>query len=124
MGDEPFRLLAAGCGGFIHHEKVAPRQCDREPVVVGLVMIGGPGRRRALWRGFACAAHAGELLAARALRPRDQALLAHRREAWQTQLAGRPWRGTPEQPLAWGREADELLARAQAWVARHAGRAG
>lgn len=121
MGDEPFRLLAAGCGGFVHYDGVAPHQCMQEPVVVGLVLIGEPGLRRALWRGFACEVHAGELLAARALRPRDQALLAHRREAWHTQLAGRRWSGTPEQPLAWGREADELLARALDWVARHSG---
>lgn len=123
MGEGPFRLLAAGCGGFLHHDQVAPRQCDREPVVVGLVLIGEPGRRRALWRGFACELHADALLAARALRPRDQALLTHRHTAWHTQLAGRPWHGAPEQPLAWGREADELLARAQAWAARHPGRA-
>jgi len=32
---------------------------------------------------------------------------------------GRRWNGDPEQPLAWGREADDLLARAQAWTARH-----
>lgn len=119
MADEPFRLKAAGCGCFVHHAGDAPCQCDREPVVVGLVMIGEPSQRRTLWRGFACDDHVGELLAARALLPRDHALRAHRRDAWHTQLAGRRWTGSPGQPLAWGREAAELLARAQAWAARH-----
>jgi hypothetical protein len=95
LWDEPFYLRAAGCGGFVKGSDVAPRHCHREPVVVGLVLVGEPGRRRSLWRGFACAAHAGALLAARALLPRDQALLVYRREAWHAQLARAPLERRP-----------------------------
>jgi hypothetical protein len=36
-----------------------------------------------------------------------------------TELSGRQWAGKSEGPLARGREADELIARAEAWAARH-----
>jgi hypothetical protein len=99
----------------VHHALLAPSSYPAEPTVVGLVMVGKPGQRRALWRGFACDAHADHLLAARALLPRDRDILARRRDQ---QRAGRP-AGEREGALAWGREADQLLARAQAWAAHH-----
>jgi len=36
---EPFQVMAAGCGGFVHHAGVAPSHCEAEPTVVGLVMF-------------------------------------------------------------------------------------
>jgi hypothetical protein len=111
-----FRVMAAGCGGYVDHPLLAPSSCTAEPTVVGLVMVGTAGQRRALWRGFACDAHADNLLAARALLPRDRDVLARRRDQ---QRAGQRWAGEREGALAWGREADQLLARAQAWAARH-----
>src|SRR5689334_21995609 len=111
--------MAAGCGGYVHHAVLAPSECNAEPTVTGLVLIGEPGKRRAVWRGFACDAHADELRGARPLLPKDRDELARRREARRAQRAGHRWPGEREGALAWGREADELLARAEAWAARH-----
>lgn len=115
----PFRTLAAGCGGYVHYAVMPPSSCLGEPTVVGLVMVGKPGRRRAVWRGFACDAHADRLLGARPLLPRDRDVLARRREAQRVEVAGERWAGEREGPLARGAEADELVARAVAWVAAH-----
>lgn len=118
---EPFQTSApsAGCGGFVHHDWLAPTSCTAAPTVVGLKIGGKPGQRRALWRGFACDAHAAQLLAARALLPRDRDILARRRDEHRTQLAGRRWAGEHEGALARGQEADRLLALAQEWATRH-----
>lgn len=116
---EPFRTLAAGCGGYDQHLTTPPSACVGEVVVVGLVLVGQPGKRRAVWRGFACSGHAHRLIAARALLPRDRDVLARRREAQHVQLAGHRWAGEREGPLARGRDADELIAHAVAWVEAH-----
>ena len=114
-----FRVMVAGCGGYVHHELLAPTNCDVEPTVTGLVLVGEAGKRRAVWRGFACEAHADQLLATRALLPRDRDVLARRREVERTLLSGRRWPGKREGPLARGHEADKLLARAADWARRH-----
>lgn len=111
--------MAAGCGAFVHQDLLPPSECPHEPTVTGLVLYGGPGKRRAVWQGFACSAHAAHLRGARPLLPRDRGLLAARRDARRTELAGRRWAGEREGPLARGREADELLARAEAWAERY-----
>lgn len=74
-----FQVMAAGCGGFIHHALTAPAHCSAAPSVVGLLMFRRPGGRRAVWLGFACDRHADQLLAARPLLPRDHDVLARRR---------------------------------------------
>ena len=119
---EPFRTLAAGCGGYDQHLTTPPSACFGEVVVVGLVLVGRPGKRRAVWRGFACSRHAHQLLGARPLLPRDRDVLARRREERHIRLAGHRWAGEREGPLARGREADELIQRAEAWL-RARGRA-
>ena len=118
-GMDPFRVLAAGCGGYVQHELLAPSQCQAEPTVTGLVLVGEAGKRRSVWRGFACDAHACHLRAVRQLLPRDRDLLAARRESHRQAVAGSRWPGEREGALAWGRQADELLARAEEWAQRH-----
>lgn len=116
---EPFRTLAAGCGGYEQHALLPPSTCTGEVVVVGLVLVGKPGKRRAVWRGFACRVHAHCLIAARPLLPRDRDVLARRREEQHVEMAGHRWAGEREGPLARGREADELIERSIAWVEAH-----
>lgn len=117
---EPFQVMAAGCGGYVHQIVTGPSACESEPTVVGLLMYrAGRTGRRAAWRGFACDAHADQLLAARALLPRDRDVLARRRENQRVQIAGRRWAGEQEGPLARGAEADRLLAQALSWAAAH-----
>jgi hypothetical protein len=92
---EPFQVMAAGCGGFVHHAGVAPSHCEAEPTVVGLVMFRRRDARRAAWRAFTCDRHADHLIAPRPLLPRDRDVLAWRRD-------------------------DRLVERARAWEQRHA----
>lgn len=114
----PFRVMAAGCGGYVHHDVLAPSACVKEPTVVGLVPVGRPEHRRAVWLGFACDVHADHLVAPRALLPRDRDVLARRRDERRVQLAGHRWAGEREGPLARGAEADRLVERAREWAAR------
>lgn len=117
---EPFQVMAAGCGGYVHHAVLAPSGCQTEPTMVGLVMFRRPDGRRAVWRAFTCAAHADQLVAARPLLPRDRDVLARRRDQRHAELAGRRWAGEREGPLARGAEADRLVERALAWAAARA----
>jgi hypothetical protein len=43
---EPFRVMAAGCGGFTSNVYTAPSECNAEPTVVGLMMFRRPCQRR------------------------------------------------------------------------------
>lgn len=113
---EPFRVMSAGCGGYDQHTVIPPSACVNEPVVVGLYPTGRPGRRRSVWRGFACRRHAHQLVAARPLLPRDRDVLARRRDEQRVQITGRRWAGEREGALAHGREAGDLVARAVAWA--------
>lgn len=116
---EPFQVMAAGCGAYVSNGFTAPSVCHSEPTMVGLWMYRRESGRRAVWRGFACDDHAEQLLAARALLPRDRDVLARRRDRHRTELAGRRWAGEREGPLARGAEADQLVERALAWVGRN-----
>lgn len=111
-----FMESAAGCGGFVQPAGLAPRACQAAPEFVGLKMYRQDSGRRHVVRGFACAGHVEHFDVARPLRDADRALLERRRERQRVELSGRRWDGEREGPLAWGREADELLERARAWV--------
>lgn len=114
---EPFQDSAAGCGGYIDHVQLAPRPCGAEPIYVGLHLYRQPSGRRHVVRGFACDRHTAHFAAYRPIEDRDRLLLERRRERRRVEMAGRVWDGEREQPLAWGQEADELIARARAWMA-------
>ena len=112
----PFRVMAAGCGGFDHHDGIAPTGCERPATVAGLRYSE---RGRTTWLGFACDQHAEHLIAPRALLPRDRDVLTRRQDRQRTELGGRRWAGEREGPLARGRDAVALLERARAWAAVH-----
>ena len=113
---EPFQVMAAGCGGYHHDEVVAPSGCPQAPTVAGLRFSE---RDRTAWFGFACDRHAGQLIAPRALLPRDRDVLNRRRDQKRTELSGRRWAGEREGPLARGRDAVTLVARARSWAVAH-----
>jgi hypothetical protein len=113
---EPFSVMAAGCGGFIQPGLTAPFVCTATPVVAGLRYSE---RDRTVWLGFACDAHAEQLIAARALLPRDRDRLRTRQERERTELDGKRWAGLRDGPLARGRAADDLMTRARVWAAAH-----
>jgi hypothetical protein len=66
-----------------------------------------------VWWAFACAAHVEYLTAARALLDRDRAELARRRRPREDRD------GATVGPVATGRQARELIARARRWAERH-----
>lgn len=111
-----FQPSAAGCGGFIDRVQFAPRRCKAEPVFVGLLMYRERSGRRHVVRGFACTRHTYHFDAYRPLEERDRVVLERRRDRERVERAGRVWAGEDEHPLAWGRDADELIKRAQAWM--------
>ena len=113
---EPFRVMAAGCGGFVHHDLTAPTACVQTPTVAGLRYSA---RDRTAWLGFACDSHADQLIAARRLLARDRDVLRAREARERTELDGRRWAGLRDGPLARGRAADDLVARARAWADQH-----
>jgi hypothetical protein len=108
--------MAAGWGGMVFRGMQGPTPCGREPVVAGLWYAA---YGRTVWLGFACEQHAGQLVAARALLPRDRDTLHRRRDRHRPELAGRRWAGEQEGPLARGAAAERLIERAQAWAQRH-----
>ena len=111
----PFRVLNAGCGGYVHHDLRAPAGCSAPPTVAGLRFSE---RDRTAWLGFACDAHAAELIAPRPLLPRDRDVLERRRAQKETELDGRRWAGLREGPLARGAAAERLVEQAREWAAR------
>lgn len=118
---EPFQVMAAGCGGFIYPALTAPYACAATPTVAGLRYSE---RDRTVWLGFACDIHAGQLIAARALLARDRDRLRTRQERERTELDGRRWAGLRDGPLARGRAAEQLVARARIWAGAHPWRPG
>jgi hypothetical protein len=92
---------------------LGPTHCEAEPVVAGLWYAA---HGRTAWLGFACHRHAEQLIAARALLPRDHDVLHRRRDKHRTELAGRRWAGEQEGPLARGAAAERLVERAKAWA--------
>lgn len=112
----PFVSGSAGCGSYVDRGNLAPKPCGAEPTHAGLIMFRRPSGRRYVVREFTCATHADHLDVARPIQERDRPVLQRRRDREQAQLAGRAWSGEDEQPVAWGREADELMERARAWM--------
>jgi hypothetical protein len=95
---------------------VGSTHCQAEPIVAGLWYAA---HGRTVWLGFACHAHADQLIAALALLPRDRDALNRRRDQRRTQLAGRRWAGEQEGPLARGVAAERLVEQAKNWAVRH-----
>lgn len=118
---EPFQVMAAGCGGYVHHDLTAPTACAATPIVAGLRYSA---RDRTVWLGFACDTHADQLIAARPLLPRDRDRLRTRQDRERTELDGKRWAGLRDGPLARGRAAEQLVARARVWAAAHPWRPG
>ena len=56
-----FHVMAAGSGGIFHQGMQGPTHCEDEPTVAGL-RFSAHGRTG--WLGFACAAHADQLIRA------------------------------------------------------------
>ncbi len=113
---EPFQVMAAGCGGIVHHDVTAPTACKAAATSAGLRYSE---QDRTVWLGFACDVHADQLIAARALLPRDRDVLRTRQDRERTELDGKRWAGLRDGPLARGRAAEQLVARAQEWAAAH-----
>ena len=96
------------------HDVLPPTVCVAAPTVAGLRYYP---HNRVAWLAFACDQHADELIAPRALLPRDCAVLARRRAHRDTELVGQRWTGEREAPLARGPAAERLIERARAWAA-------
>lgn len=106
-----FQTDVAGCAlSSAGHQN--PRDCPRPVTRAGLRLVLEPEPR--LFLCFACDEHANQLDAPRPLLARDAQERAARRHRAQTARAD-----APATPLARGREAIELHARALAWAARH-----
>ena len=112
-----FQVMASGCGGILHSGLEGRTRCLEEPTVAGLWFVA---HGRTAWLGFACDRHAGDLIAARPLLPRDRDVLRRRRDQRRTETAGRRWAGEQEGPVARGAAAERLVERAKTWEARRA----
>jgi len=106
-----FQTDVAGCA-LSSAGQQDPRACRRPVIRAGLRLVLDPEPR--LFLCFACDQHASQLDAPRPLRARDAEERAARRRRAQTGHAD-----TPAPPMAVGRDAVELHARALAWAARH-----
>lgn len=115
--DGGFQAMAVGCGALVPRDTLGPSGCTGTVTAVGLRLYSL--RRSTVWLAFACEEHLGQLLAPRRLLPRDREALLRRRERQRLLLARQVWHGEVEGPLARGRDAERLAARAQAWAARH-----
>lgn len=115
-----FQVMASGCGGILHSGLDGSTRCPEEPTVAGLWFAA---HGRTAWLGFACDRHAGDLIAARPLLPRDRDVLRRRRDQRRTETSGRRWAGEQEGPVARGAAAERLVERARAWEARRGRRA-
>jgi hypothetical protein len=99
----------ASCAGYQHPGPYAPYHCPRPVVAAGLVFYE-ERRGQFLYLAFACPEHTRELIAARPLQERDHAEITRRRTRPATERT---------EPLAVGREARELVARARRWARTH-----
>ena len=109
-----FRAMSAGCGGLTPGDN---RSCNGEVTATGLWFYSH--RRSAVWQGFACEQHAQLLIAPRRLLPRDYDVLRRRQRRAPGQHTEAHYAGEQDGPLARGRDAEQLVARAQAWAARN-----
>lgn len=112
-----FELQTGGCGGYMPYHPDDPARCPNPVTATGLVYRSEPRPR--VWQGFSCDEHASDLIAARRLEPRDQALLGERQEKDRVHAAGQGGARDREPPLALGPLAVEFVERAQAWAKRH-----
>ncbi|WP_214405767.1 hypothetical protein [Pseudonocardia lacus] len=108
-----FRAMSAGCGGFTPDHDLP---CDREVTATGLWFSS---YRSTAWQAFACEHHAHLLIAPRRLFPRDHDTLLRRHQRAHGQHTGDRYAGEHDGPLARGAQAGRLVARAEAWAARH-----
>ena len=69
---------------------LGPTHCQAEATVAGLWFAA---HGRTAWLGFACDRHAEQLIAARALLPRDCDVLNRHRHQRRTLMAGKRWAG-------------------------------
>lgn len=106
-----FQTDVAGCA-LSSAGQQDPRACRCPVTRAGLRLVLEPEPR--LFLCFACDEHANQLDAPRPLRPRDAEERAARRRRAQAGPAD-----SPAAPMAVGRDAVELHARALAWAARH-----
>jgi hypothetical protein len=110
-----FHVMAAGCGGMVYRGGQGPVHCGAEPTTAGLWFSR---QGRTAWLAFACDTHRGDVIAARALLPRDRDVLKKRRDKRRAQLAGHRLAGAGG-PLACGAAAEHLIERARAWAEQH-----
>jgi hypothetical protein len=87
--------------------------CRAEPTHAGLLRLGDR-----VFLAFACAEHAGRLIAPRVMLDRDRTELGRRRHSTEWARVGHD--PLPIDPLAIGAAASRLIERAQAWAVRHA----
>lgn len=97
------------CAGYQHPALYAPYHCPRPVVAAGLVYYE-EHRGQFLYLAFACPEHAELLITARPLQERDRAEITRRQTRAPSEKNG---------PLAVGREARELVARARHWATTH-----
>jgi hypothetical protein len=85
-------MSTLGC--VVYRTDSVGRPCDCFGAVThaGMIYFGYP--RPTAWLAFACAEHAGHLIAARPMLERDRAELARRRQA-RAQATGRRWNHYP-----------------------------
>ncbi|MBC3189511.1 hypothetical protein H7X46_00305 [Pseudonocardia sp. C8] len=113
---EPFYAGGSGCGAMVSGSGGPPSRCTGGATYAGLVMFATE-RRQEVWLSFACEQHVDRLDAPRRMLPRDQAVRDERRRNEQAARSARPY--TQPKPLALGREARELHAKALRWAAAH-----
>ncbi|MBC3189978.1 hypothetical protein H7X46_02735 [Pseudonocardia sp. C8] len=114
---EPFYVAGSGCGARVSGFGGPPGRCTGGATYAGVVMFATE-QKQMLWLAFACAEHADQLDAPRRMLPRDEAARDERHRNEQAARSGRPY--TRPQPLALGRDARELHAKALRWAAAHA----
>jgi hypothetical protein len=108
-----FRAMDAGCGGVDGDQSDV--ECPAPVTAVGLYLAS----TGTVWQSYACDHHAHQLIAARALGPRDRDRLRRREELAQDPRIGRRYAGEREGPLARDAAATTLLRKATEWARRH-----
>jgi hypothetical protein len=115
-----------GCLIMAQPAGAAPRSCHAPVTHAGLAFFEHESGRCYVYKVFACSAHSDEITAAHPMLDHDRAELERRREAQRQVLEEHaPAETCYLDPIAYGREARELVARAKVWVEREfSGRGG
>jgi hypothetical protein len=108
-----FRAMDAGCGGIDDDDP--DTSCAAPVTAVGLYLAS----TGTVWQSYACDAHAGQLIAPRALRPRDRDKVRRREQHAEDPRIGRRYAGEQDGPLARGSAAAKLVRAAIEWGKRH-----